>query len=281
MKEVPHGQLRENFYFSKSTNTTRRCFVYTPPDYDKEPARRYPVLYLQHGAGEDETGWGNQGRVNLIMDNLIAAGKAKPFIIVMDNGGNIGGGPGRGGRGRGARMGAASVTATAPSATTAGGPPARGRGFGGRGGFNFGPFHTVLLDELIPYIDGNYRTLTDQPHRAMAGLSMGGMQTKSISLAHLDTIAYIGIFSGGTIAPTDITNPAAFKQKVKVVFMSYGSRENALGGSGPASAAAKAAAEALNQAGIRSIVYTSPETAHEWQSWRRSLHEFAPLLFQD
>ncbi len=96
LKNVPHGQLRQTLYFSKSTNTTRRCFVYTPPDYDKNPTKRYPVLYLQHGAGEDETGWGSQGRAGLIMDNLIAAGKAKPFIIVMDNGGNIGGGAGRG-----------------------------------------------------------------------------------------------------------------------------------------------------------------------------------------
>ena len=97
VKDVPHGQLRQTLYFSKSTNTTRRCFVYTPPDYDKDTGARYPVLYLQHGAFEDETGWGNQGRANLIMDNLIAAGKSRPFIIVMDNGGNnFASGPRRG-----------------------------------------------------------------------------------------------------------------------------------------------------------------------------------------
>src|SRR6476469_7781655 len=125
LKDVPHGQLRQDLYFSKSTNEGRRCFVYTPPDYEKDPSRRYPVLYLQHGAGEDETGWGNQGHAGLIMDNLIAEGKAKPFIIVMDNGGGIGGGRGRG-----------AAPATQPAAPTtapaAGGAP--GRGGPGRGG---------------------------------------------------------------------------------------------------------------------------------------------------
>ncbi len=107
LKHVPHGQLREVLYFSKSTNKNRRCYVYTPPNYDKDISARYPVLYLQHGAGEDETGWGNQGHANLIMDNLIAGGKARPFIIVMDNGGGnvFGGFKGKGGfkgaRGRG------------------------------------------------------------------------------------------------------------------------------------------------------------------------------------
>jgi enterochelin esterase family protein len=278
LKNVPHGQLSENLYFSKSTGKIRRCFVYTPPDYQKDPSRRYPVLYLQHGAGEDETGWGSQGHVNLIMDNLIADGKAKPCIIVMDNGGNIGGGPGRGGRGRGSPpggppVGAAPATspATAPGpSTAAAGPP--GRGPGGRG-FNFSAFEKTLTDELIPYIDANYRTVADQPHRAMAGLSMGGMQTRVITLAHLDTFSHIGIFSGGSIAPADIKDMADFKQKVKIVFVSYGGREN--------SAAAKTNAEALDQAGIRNVFYISPDTAHEWQSWRRSLYQFAPLLFQD
>src|SRR4051794_34440977 len=157
-KEVPHGQLRQTLYFSKSTNTTRRCFVYTPPAYDKDTAKRYPVLYLQHGAGEDETGWGNQGRANLIMDNLIAAGKAKPFIIVMDNGGGNVFGGGRGGPpGRGG-----------PRATPGGAPGARPPGGRGRGGFDFSRFGRIMTEELIPFIDANYRTLADQPHRAMA-----------------------------------------------------------------------------------------------------------------
>jgi enterochelin esterase-like enzyme len=252
VKNVPHGELREILYFAKSTNSTRRCFVYTPPDYDKDTGKRYPVLYLQHGAGEDETGWGNQGHANLIMDNLIAEGKAKPFIIVMENGGGIGG----------PRRGGASTNA-----------PACGGGPGGRM-FNFSAFEHVLIDDLILYVDANYRTLADQPHRAMAGLSMGGMQTRVITLANLDKFSHIGIFSGGSISPTNITDMATFKEKVKVVFCSFGSRERG-------SASAKANADALKQAGVNSFYYESPLTAHEWQSWRRSLHEFAPLLFQD
>jgi enterochelin esterase-like enzyme/alpha-L-arabinofuranosidase len=264
-KNVPHGQLREVLYFSKTRNSTRRCFVCTPPDYDKDPNKRFPVLYLQHGMGEDETGWGNQGHANLIMDNLIADGKARPFIIVMENG-SIMGGPG----GRGARRGGAPA-GTPPAGAAPGGAPAPG----GRGGFGggFSRFERVLIDDLIPFIDANYRTVADQPHRAMAGLSMGGMQTRQITLANLDKFSHIGIFSGGSIAPSNISDMAAFKQKVKVVFVSYGSRENG--------AAGKTNVEALQQAGIKSVFYESPNTGHEWLTWRRSLHEFAPLLFQD
>jgi enterochelin esterase family protein len=264
---VPHGQLREVLYFAKSTNSVRRCFVYTPPDYDKDPNTRYPVLYLQHGMGEDETGWGNQGRANLIMDNLIADGMAKPFIIVMENGGGIGG-PRRGG----------SPTNSAATGATNGAPAREPGGFGGRS-FNFSAFERVLIDDLIPFIDANYRTIPDQPHRAMAGLSMGGMQTHTITLAHLDVFSHIGMFSGGSITTNEIADMDAFKQKVKLVFVSYGSREvtggRAMGANG------KANADALKQAGVNSFYYESPLTAHEWQSWRRSLHEFAPLLFQD
>jgi enterochelin esterase-like enzyme len=284
LKNVPHGQLRQNLYFSKSTNTTRRIFVYTPPDYDKNTTKHYPVLYLQHGMGEDETGWGNQGHANLIMDNLIAEGRAKPFIIVMDNGGgNMGFGPRGGRRGMGARS---------PSVAPAGDPNQargaragmRGGRMGGRGGFDFaGGFGRILIAELIPYVDANYRTLTDQPHRAMAGLSMGGMQTRQITLANLDTFSHIGIFSGGSISPEDVNNTPGFKEKVKLVFVSYGSRElenRRGGGRGGFGGDPKANAEALKQAGINTVFYVSPNTAHEWQSWRRSLHEFAPLLFK-
>jgi len=291
LKNVPHGQLRQDLYFSKSTNAVRQCFVYTPPDYDRDPAKRYPVLYLQHGAGENETGWGNQGHAGLIMDNLIADGKAKPFIIVMDNGGNIGGGA----RGRGGAAATQSstqpATRPAPGAAVAGNAAAPG---GGRGGFglNFSAFEHILIDELIPHVDSTYRTLADQPHRAMAGLSMGGMQTRQISLAHLDTFAYIGVFSGGSIAPADVKDMDTFKQKVKLVFVSYGSREvdpaarrarpgGGGGGGGILGGDPKANTDALQAAGVNTRYYVSPETAHEWQSWRRSLHEFAPLVFKD
>jgi enterochelin esterase family protein len=260
LKNVPHGQLRQVFYHSKSTSTNLRCFVYTPPDYEKDPSKRYPVLYLQHGGGEDETGWGNQGFTGLIMDNLIAAGKAKPFIIVMANsyvpGANFGRGPG----------------STNP-------PPATGSAYSrpitGPGGRNYDPaaFARVLIEDLIPFIDATFRTLDDQSHRALAGLSMGGMQTRAIAPANLDKFSHIGVFSGGSIAVTNITDMTAFKEKVKLVFVSYGSRENGATG--------KANVEALKQAGIKSVFYESPDTAHEWQTWRRSLHELAPLLFEN
>jgi enterochelin esterase-like enzyme len=244
LKDVPHGQLRQILFPSKSTNTSRRAFVYTPPDYDKDLTRRYPVLYLQHGWGEDETGWGSQGRANLIMDNLIAEGKAKPFLIVMTYG------------------------------------MTNDTRIGGLRDFSIVPFQTVLVDELIPYIDANFRTLADQPHRAMAGLSMGGMETRQITLKNLDTFSHIGLFSGGSISPADVDGAPGFKEKVKLVFVSFGSRElgNRRGGFG---GDPKANAEALKQAGINSVFYVSPNTAHEWQSWRRSLHEFAPLLFTE
>jgi enterochelin esterase-like enzyme len=270
LKNVPHGQLRDIFYFSKTSNSNRHCFIYTPPDYDKDTSRRFPVLYLQHGMGEDETGWGNQGHANLIMDNLIAEAKAKPFIIVMENGGGIGG-PRRGAPPPGAPPAGATNSTPAP---------------GGRGMFNFSAFERVLIDDLIPWVDSTYRTMTDQPHRAMAGLSMGGMQTRTITLANLDKFSHIGVFSGGSIALTNITDIAAFKQKVKLVFVSYGSREvdpNRRGGTGrgPFGGDPQANTEALKQAGVNSHYYVSPETAHEWQSWRRSLYQFAPLLFRE
>jgi enterochelin esterase family protein len=217
VKDVPHGQLRQVYFPSKSANATLRCFVYTPPDYEKDPSKRYPVLYLQHGGGEDETGWGSQGKTGFIMDNLLAEGKAKPFIIVMANSYV----PGAAGPGRGPAAGATN----APSAGATNVPGARGPG--GRM-FDFSAFSKVLMGDLIPFIDANFRTLTDQPNRAMAGLSMGGMQTRSITLANLDTFSQIGVFSGGSIAVSNIADMDAFKQKVKLVFISYGSRE--LGG---------------------------------------------------
>lgn len=257
LNNVPHGQLQETLYYSESTDAVLRCFVYTPPGYDQDPSKRYPVLYLQHGGGEDETGWGRQGHAALIMDNLIARGKARPFIIVMADSYVPGSSPFGGGA-------TPNVTGRQYSL--------RLPGFRGRS-FSFEAFGRVLIDELIPFIDANFRTLTDQPHRAMAGLSMGGMQTRSITLANLDKFSHIGIFSGGSISTSDIPDMDTFKEKVKVVFVSYGSRENGATG--------KANIEALQQTGIRSLYYESPNTAHEWQTWRRSLYRFAALLFED
>jgi len=264
LKSVPHGNVQLILFPSKSTNTSRRAFVYTPPGYDKDAGKRYPVLYLQHGWGEDENAWSTQGHANLIMDNLIAEEKVKPFLIVMTYGMTNDmpvGGRGRApGAGRGPGTGAASQ-------------PAGRRGGGGLANFNITPFQTVLVDELIPYVDANFRTLSDQPHRAMAGLSMGGMETKRITLANLDKFSHIGLFSGGTITPDDVNNTPGFKEKVKVVFCSCGSRENPAGINNNH--------EALDKIGIKNTGYVSPDTAHEFLTWRRSLHEFAPLLFND
>jgi enterochelin esterase-like enzyme len=244
LKNVPHGQLREIFFHSKSTGISRRAFVYTPPGYDQNPDQRYPVLYLQHGWGENEYGWGVQGRAAWIMDNLIAENKTKPFIIVMTYG---------------------MTNDTRP---------------GGMRNFDIKPFETVLVDELIPHVDASFRTIVDQAHRAMAGLSMGGMETKMITLKHLDKFSYIGLFSGGSISIEDVNKAPGFKEKVKLVFVSYGSKE--LGGDRPARGGdPKANAEALKAAGINSHFYVSTDTAHEWQSWRRSLREIAPLLFKN
>ena len=283
LKEVPHGRVQLVLFPSKLTNSViaRRAFVYTPPDYDKNLSKNYPVLYLQHGWGEDETAWWNQGHANLIMDNLLAEGKCKPFIIVMTYGlTNEGGGPGgrRGGRGPGGPGGPGGGTNNPFAANGTNGPGRGGRGgFGGRGGMaGFGSnaaFEKVLVDELIPYIDANFRTIADQPHRGMAGLSMGGMETHGITLKHLDVFSHIGLFSGGVISTNDVMTTPGFKEKVKVVFASCGSRET------PASINSNH--DALESIGVKNTAYVSPDTAHEFLTWRRSLREFAPLLFKD
>jgi enterochelin esterase-like enzyme len=250
LRDVPHGNVQQVLFPSPSTGTVRRAFVYTPPGYGTNQAMRYPVLYLQHGWGEDETAWSNQGHANLIMDNLIAAGKAQPFIIVMTYGMTNDIRPGPGGLSR----------------------------------FDIKPFQTVLVDELIPYIDGHFRTRADALHRAMAGLSMGGFETQRIAPANLDKFAYIGLFSGGSFSLADVDRIPGFRQKVKLVFVSFGSRELEGGRVGPPGGPPtdpRANAQALKSAGINSVFYVSPNTAHEFLSWRRSLREFAPLLFRD
>ena len=248
LKDVPHGRVAQILFPSPSTGTQRRAIVYTPPGYDGNQRERYPVLYLQHGWGEDETAWTSQGHANLIMDNLIAAGKARPFIIVMTYG---------------------MTNDVRP---------------GGLASFDIKPFQTVLADELIPYIDGHFRTLADQRHRAMAGLSMGGFETKLIASAKVDNFAYLGLFSGGTFSLDDVNGTPGFRDKVKLVFVSYGSRElqdgRMAGRPGGPRFDARANADALKNSGLDSVFYVSPNTGHEFLSWRRSLREFAPLLFR-
>lgn len=268
VKNVPHGQLRETQYYSNTSKSVRRVYIYTPPGYDKD-SKKYPVLYLQHGMGENETGWGNQGYAGLIMDNLIAEGKAVPFIIVMENSSiNMSGMP-RGPRPAGAPRPGAGQPNAALSAP-GNGPRMAGPG----GGMNFAAeFEKILCNDLIPFVESNFRVVGDQAHRAMAGLSMGGMQTHSIVVANPDKFAYVGMFSSGTFEPSEIKDIESFKKNTKVVFMSFGGREGGAARIG-------AAADAWTKAGIKGVSYVSPETAHEWQSWRRSLHEFAPLLFK-
>jgi enterochelin esterase-like enzyme len=238
MKDVPHGDVREHWFYSKVEQKYRRSFVYTPAEYEKNPSKRYPVLYLQHGAGEDESEWTHSGHMNNILDNLIADGKAVPMIVVMNNDfvykpGEV---PGR--------------MALAPDWA--------------------GNFGQMLINEAIPDIDAYYRTIADQQHRALAGLSLGGMLTNQVGMKNIDAFSYFGLFSGGTVSPASITDEA----KVKLIFMSYGSRERA-------AEATKAAADALNAAGIKAVSFISENTAHDWISWRRSFYQFAPLIFKD
>ena len=259
-KDVPHGEVRERWYRSRTTQAWRRIFVYTPPGYDANPGVRYPVLYLQHGAGEDERGWSQQGRVSQIMDNLIAEGKAKPMLIVME-------------KGYAWKPGESEVSLWSSP------PPAIDR--------VFGTLVEVFLNDLIPLIDSNYRTLPDREHRAMAGLSMGGGAAFFITLDHLDAFAYLGGFSGFDSgsggAPFDaktahhgvMADAAAFNQRVRLLWLGIGTAEEPRMYDG-----VKNYHLALAQAGIKHVYYESAGTAHEWQTWRRCLREFAPLLFQ-
>lgn len=232
LKDVEHGNVVEVLFPSKSTNTSRRAFVYTPPGYSREGNKRYPVLYLQHGWGEDETAWSNQGHANLIMDNLIADGKIKPFIIVMTYG----------------------ITNQLR--------------FGHMREFRIDTFQTVLTDELIPYIDSHFRTLANRENRAMAGLSMGGMETHTITLNKPEVFSQYALLSGGLYTPDELKD----KAKPKLIFISCGSRENPV--------RVKQAADSLKQAGYNAVSFVSENTAHEFLTWRRSLYQLAPLLFQ-
>lgn len=264
LKDVPHGNVLLKNYYSTVANSWRQIFVYTPPDYEQNIQKRYPVLYLQHGGGEDQRVWIEMGRTNLILDNLIAEGKITPFIVVMETSAVTQ---------RSIVPGPPAPRPTIPGAAGTPGAPAGGSrpgGMFGMSGPGGGIYGQLMTTDLIPWVDKTFRTLSDQKNRAMAGLSMGAMQTRTVTLANLDKFSHIGMFSGGTIAPADITD----KSKVRLIFMSYGSRERG-------SESVKAAADALNEAGIKSVSYVSPLTAHEFQSWRRSLKEFALLLFKD
>ncbi len=286
VKNVPQGSVNEVYYYSTVTESMRHGYIYLPAEYYANPNKKFPVLYLQHGMGENETGWSAQGKTGIIMDNLIAAGKAVPFIIYMDNGlnarrpgeqgfGGFGGGQRpQGGFGGGQRPGGQG--APQGGQRPQGGPGQRPGGMGGAGFANMarmfgGAFEDVLMKDIIPMVEKNYRVIADTEHRAMAGLSMGGMQTHGITLNNPTKFAYVGIFSGGTISPDELTDAADFKKTNKVLFMSCGGKENM----GVDDAATK-----LKELGLNAHSYVSPETAHEWQTWRRSLYQFAQLIFK-
>ena len=287
LKDVPHGDVRIKNYFSKTSNSWRHIFVYTPPGYDANLKTRYPVFYLQHGGGEDERVWTEMGRTNLILDNLLAEGKVKPMIVVMET----------------SAVGPPTAPRAAVPGAGAGGPGApRGGGIPGMGAAG-SAYAKLMINDLIPWVDSNYRTIADKDHRAMAGLSMGGFMTETVTMSNLDKFSYIGLFSGGTqgggrglggaaaanTAPAQpptldfktiyngaMADPAKFNKEVKVFFFS--------GGTVPPIENAEALnrhQEQLIAAGItNSYHYVSPGTAHEWQTWRRSLYVFAPLLFR-
>ena len=246
-RNIPHGQVRECRYYSEIENSDRRCFVYTPAEYETEPSRRYPVLYLQHGMGEDERGWHQQGKMANILDNQIASGKCVPMIVVMDYG-NCG-----------------YIFGARPGETR------------DEFGASFTP---IMLNELIPFVEKTFRTLTDRDNRAMAGLSWGGHETFQTTLRNLDKFSHIGAFSGALFFLSDglenaydgIFNDAEkFNSRVHTFFLGMGTEENF--GSDKIS-------EALTEAGIKHTYYSSEGTHHEWLTWRRCLNEFLPLIFK-
>jgi len=265
IQNVPHGQVREIWYDSKVTGSWRHAMVYLPPDYDAQPKKRYPVLYLQHGGGEDETGWIRQGRANVILDNLIASGEARPMIIVMAYG-------------YARRAGAAAPNLTGATAGTPQGAQAREE--------MAKVFEEDVTQALIPFIDKSYRTLADRDNRAMAGLSMGGFQTFAITTKHLDLFSYIGGFSGigGMLEDrkmdlkTDFNgvfaDPAAFAKKVHLLYFGVGTAEPER-----FQTRIRGLHALLTEAGVKHVYWESPGTDHEWQTWRRNLKDFASRLF--
>jgi len=268
IQPVPHGQVREVWYDSKVTGTWRHALVYLPPGYDEQTKRRYPVLYLQHGGGEDETGWIRQGRANFILDNLVAAGSSQPMIVVMAYG--------------------YARRAGQPVPDLAGKPP--GSPERAKAMLDMASaFEADVTEALIPFVDSTFRTMADRDHRAMAGLSMGGMQTFHVTLNHLDLFSYIGGFSGAGAAQLlagekldartayngAFADPAAFAKKVRLLWLGVGTDEPERMREG-----IRGLHASLTEAKIPHVYWESPGTDHEWQTWRRDLKDFAPRLFK-
>jgi len=262
LKDVPHGTVRTEWYRAKTTGELRRIFVYTPPGYDRSTSR-YPVLYLQHGFGEDEAAWSDQGHENFILDNLIAAHKAQPMIIVNENG-----------------MTGVHFQLPAPNRSgSSSNPPssqAVSRSFMEE---RYTVFDRIVSTDLIPFIDAHFRTIPDRNHRALAGLSMGGAQALRIGLNHLDQFGYIGAFSPA-MAITDITkdydgilaNPARLNRQLRLLWIGIGTDDFLF-------APVSESHEALEKAGIEHV-WLESSGAHVWTVWRKYLADFAPRLFQ-
>lgn len=247
-KDVPQGAVRSVRFWSDVCQQYRRMYVYTPAEYEKNPGKRYPVLYLQHGGGEDETGWIYQGFADVILDNLVAKGEAVPMIIVMNSG-----------------------VASKPDGTEA--------------------FDQMMVDDVIPFVDKRFRTIADRDHRAVAGLSWGAKQAYDLGFGHKDLFSYVSGFSGiivigefntrnpGFKDPEQFAaawnglfkNPTAFNSDYHLVFLTTGEAEGKL---------IEEMHEILLANGIQNEYYCSPNTAHEWLSWRRSLYQFAKKLFK-
>ncbi len=240
-KNIAHGQVRSIYYWSEVNGLERHINVYVPAEYETNPNKKYPVLYLVHGWGEDENGWSVQGHMGNIMDGLIAAGKAVPMIVVMPSG---------------------DIKTNSDVRKAS------------------GNITDIYVKDLIPFIDKTFRTYTDRDHRGMAGLSRGGMQTTTTVFANMDKFAWMGTFSGffargDNFVETGFNgifkDAAAFDKQIKLLFISTGTEEG-----GP-----KAVVDALKEHGIKNIVYhESQGTAHEWLTWRRALNDFAPRLFK-
>ena len=231
LKKVPHGNIQQVLFWSESTQSYHPANVYTPAGYENGK-KKYPVLYLQHGWGENETSWPVQGKAGLIMDNLIAEEGLSPFIVVMTYG------------------------------------MTNDFKFGTIGQFTAEDFEKVLVDELVPYIDSHFRTIAKRDSRAMAGLSMGGMETRLITLRRSEVFGYWNILSGGIYTPEDLKNV----QAPKAIFLSTGEKENP--------DMINKAVEDLRAAGYNAYGHVSEGTAHEFLTWRRALHTLAPILFK-
>ena len=247
LKDVPHGDIRIKKYYSRITNSWRQFYIYTPPGYDINTNEKYPVLYILHGGGEDERGWATQGKTDLILDNLIAEKKAKPMLVVMADG-NF--------------------------------------GTGGLAGFNenvLRTFENELKQSIIPFVERNYRAETDAKNRALAGLSMGGLQTLYAGIKNTNMFSYLGVFSSGWFANRpELANPqydfmkanaAMINNNLKSFWISMGGKEDIAYNN------CKIMMAKFDELGIK-YTYSEYPGGHTWPVWRNNLYNFSQLLFK-